>query len=451
METEKVPAAPFYGRGSRFPSLLAAFFLASFVGLIVFFVLYLHAARRNIETSIAAGLPGFGREVASAVRAELDAGMDLQGKIASLEERNRSLEEKAARFEKENRDLEKKVRDTKRLLDLRRAELDHTQKMYNELASRVKTGEAESGTGAGEAPGKGSAGGKGTGAGSGDTAVSDGGVPPSGGEDPAADMREVLIDLNKLFDRAGYPAVRVAEFKSITDKGIISPSVSVKNFTGNRTAVLLPGILTVLKDGGKIRITNRGGGTCTLLGGKTESLSEGAIDLSFTPEDIAAVTHPRLRRLFGLDPTPGGDSPPGSASSSAAAGGGGESPASPAEGSSGVSGTADILSRLNELLDRERGRKFRFISIGPLEGGALSDVRFEEYDTKGDLRKGVEAKKCRFWLYYRDRYIVIQFEDGFIIQGGKRSPFYDGRYRITFPNIDRDRWRGAGFSFLMEQ
>jgi hypothetical protein len=111
----------------------------------------------------------------------------------------------------------------------------------------------------------------------------------------------------------------------------------------------------------------------------------------------------------------------------------------------------DVLSRLNLLLDEERGRQYRFAEIGSVDNETLRNVRFENYDPKGKLKSSVEAGKCWLVIFPRDRYIELRFEDGHILQNKKRIPFYNNRYSLPLVNVDPDMWRKAALDFMIEE
>lgn len=382
--------------------------LASFAGLMVFFILFLNAARTNLETSIAEGLPGFGHEVAELIRTELAEGKKLQKEVASLSQQSALLNEKLASAEVEIATLKKKERENKRLLDLRRAELETQKKMYEELVALVDAGRAEGG-GADRSPDGGA----------------DGQVDNEESEAahtmPLPEARRIIAELNQLLDSGGENKVRLVEFQSLSARGLEKPAISVRDFGGEQTAVLSPGYLRIFSEGDAVRIQSAGGGKFTPLGEPARRLDEGALDVQVSRDLADRLRHPDLRKLVGLEPD--GNGP----------------------------GRQDLLATINDLLSRERGRQFRFSAIGSVDERELKDVCFDDFDKKGELKRSVEATGCRIKLFTDDRYVEVQFEDGFIVQDKKRIPFYNNQYRLTLANVDPKVWKQAGLDFIVEE
>jgi len=388
--------------------------LASFAGLMVFFILYLNAARTNIETSIAEGLPGFGHEVAELIRTELAEGKELQKEVVSLGNQSALLSEKLAAAEVEIAILKKKERENKRLLDLRRAELETQKKMYEELVALTEANQSVAQTADRSLDGNG------------DTQVGD--DSPGGAKaTPLREASQIIAEINQLLDNAGEQKARIVEFQTLSQRGLENPAISVRGFRGKQTAVLNPGFLRLYTEGDAVRIQSGGAGSYTPLGEPAQLLDEGALDVIVSRDMADGIRHSGLRRLVGLEPV------------------------SKSHPDQNGSGRQHLLSTINDLLSRERGRQFRFRAIGSVDESELKNVCFDDYDKKGDLKRSVEATGCRIKLFTKDRYVEVQFEDGFIVQDKKRIPFYNNQYRLTLANVDPKVWKQAGLDFIVEE
>ncbi len=388
--------------------------LAAFAGLMVFFILYINAARTNLELSIAEGLPGFGHEVAELIRTELKEGREFQQEIADLGNKAAQLAEQLAAAEVEIASLKKKERENKRLLDLRRAELDTQKKMYEELVSLMDT-TPQAADGSAERPADSEDGQDGT---------------EEAAATPLPEARQVIAEVNQLFESAGLRKVRLVEFVALSERGLEKPAITVQEFKGEQTAVLNPGFLSLFTEGDTVRIRSGGGGNFTPLGGPAQPLEEKALDVTVTGIAAERLRHSWLRHLAGLEPVEAGSS---------------------WRSNPGEPGHDDLLSSINDLLTVERGRQFRFSAIESVEDKELRKVCFSEYDKKGDLKKTVEAIGCQIKLFTKDRYVEVQFEDGFIVQDKKRIPFYNDQYRLTLPNVDPKVWQEAQLDFIVEK
>lgn len=394
--------------------------LVAFAGLMVFFILYLNAARTNLESSIAEGLPGFGHEVAELIRTELAEGQRLQTEVVALGNQTALMSEQLAVAEVEIAMLKKKERENKRLLDLRRAELDTQKKMYKELVALMDANEA-----IGRSSDRSS---DPSSSGSGADQVEDDsrGVEAT----PLPEARQIIAELNQLLDSAGQHTARIVEFQTLSQRGLENPAISVQNFRGKQTAVLNPGFLRLFTEEDKVRIQSGGAGKFTPLGEPTQPLEEGALDVTVARDLAESLRHSGLRRLLGIESGEG---------------------LSPSDSEPNGPDRQDLLSAVNDLLSRERGRQFRFRAIGSIDETQLRDVCFDDYDTKGELKKSVEATGCWIKLFTNDRYVEVQFEDGFIVQDKKRIPFYNNQYRLTLANVDPKVWKQAGLDFIVEE
>jgi|GEM_PF-3550686 len=399
--------------------------LAVFVGLMVYFVLYLESSRKNMESSLAEGLPGFGRELGVILRKELEQGMELQEEIASLERTNKELRGDLATSEREIHILRKKERDYQRLLDTRREELEQAQAMVEELVG-LSGGAAQSPAVAEN--------------GSSDEDLNPKAVDaedrtePAGAaheeeqpSDPASDLASLLRELNRIFDSSDLGGIKIAECDAVSDLGLVKPKVSVSGFQGAQTAILLPELVEIVAEGNGLRLQNRGAGSFTPLGGTSQTLPEGAWSIRIALPGPDEIRHPRLRAYLGLEPLA-------------------TAPESTAENDVGAE--TGLLERINSVLSQERGRQFRFTAIGSVSESGLHDVALERFEAGSRRASAVEAQSCEVVLCESDRYVELQFESGHIIRKNKRIPFYDNRYRLTLTNIDPELWRSAALDFL---
>jgi hypothetical protein len=99
-----------------------------------------------------------------------------------------------------------------------------------------------------------------------------------------------------------------------------------------------------------------------------------------------------------------------------------------------------ILERLNGLLDKERGGKYRFRSIGRVEGHLLMDVELEKRDPSGEIQHLIKAGSCEVMLRRRDKYVEFLFKKGVFITDDQQKPFYNDLYRMPIPNVNSDLW-----------
>lgn len=393
----------------------AAFFTAAFLALIVFFVLFINESGENLEASISKGIPGFGQAVADVVRLELQDGKRLQEEIMELRRKDEEMRRTLAASEHKVLDLDRKEREQRILLDRKRVELEEMRKLYDELLDRKgKPQEASrekplSDPGDQAMPEKGEGG---------------EGEPQDVEDKVFADVEETMKELNRILFQSGKDDFKIVGCQGVEETLLLEPTIAVQKFQGNEPAVLLPKKLVFFRNGKVVEMTSSGGGTFCPDEGSPEPLPEGAVKLTFQIDSLEMIKDEGLRRLLKLDPLDqeiDSDDPSG------------------------------VLARINALLERDKGREYRFVKIDAVEETCLRGVEIERYEPTGDVKSSVIAEKCVFMLYPRDRFLMIHFEKGTIGYGGKQTPFYNDQLNWNILSIDPDLWREQAFAFLKEE
>ncbi len=107
-----------------------------------------------------------------------------------------------------------------------------------------------------------------------------------------------------------------------------------------------------------------------------------------------------------------------------------------------------VRQAVDELLARPRSYGYyRLTALGDLEGGRLRLVQIPWYDAGGRLVKTLEADSLEIRLHPTGT-VELLLRDGAILEGGRRLPFYEDRYRLYLPGQDLEAWRAAGAPYV---
>jgi len=396
---------------------IAALYSAAFLCLIVFFVLFVRQSGEDLQSSIAEGIPGFGQAVADVVRHELEQGKDLQKENMELKQRDEEMRRMLATSESKVLELDRRERELAVHLDRKRVELEEMRKLYEGLGDPSDQPAAESGKADADLDETAlSEGGKGA-------AKNNVGVPEPAENKEVGDLSEALKELNSILADSGEKNIKIVGCHGLKERVLVEPTLVYQSFKGEKSVVVLPEQLDVARNGKVVEIRSREGGTFCPPGGTSQPLDEGDVAITFRIDSLDTVIDQDLRRLLGLVPL---------------------------ESKPEKNDPGGILARINALLERDKGREYRFVKIDSVEESCLRGVTIERYETSGTLKSSVNADRCTMLLYPRDRFLMLHFEDGTIGYGGKQTPFYDGKLNWNIPSIDPELWRGQAFAFLKE-
>lgn len=115
-----------------------------------------------------------------------------------------------------------------------------------------------------------------------------------------------------------------------------------------------------------------------------------------------------------------------------------------------------IVVEVNDLLARQRtSNRYVLNRAGGIGADCLTDVNLVVFGTDGRPTKTITAARCRFVLPPVGELLEIEFEEGEILfhitgaaGGGKKSPFYDNRYRLPILGASSAEWIRHGWVFV---
>ena len=251
-----------------------------------------------------------------------------------------------------------------------------------------------------------------------------------GSHDPegvaALTVGNILVPLNRLLNAYLDEEFRIVESRALKDRRLMAPVIATESFLNAGEAVLLPDRLEFRSLGDELVIA-AWGGSFRRPDGQEGTISNSGLELvRFRPEEGEALLTPRLERLFGY----------GAYRPETLFG----------EGEEGVA--ERVRRKLNDLLVKERAGQYRFDAIETVSGKNLISVVLEIRSPEGNVEKRVEADSCRIRLVKRDRYLEMDFQQGFVQVGEDRKPFYKNRFRLPIPRIDPELWIGSDLSLI---
>ena len=110
---------------------------------------------------------------------------------------------------------------------------------------------------------------------------------------------------------------------------------------------------------------------------------------------------------------------------------------------------ARIKRELNRLLALSAdGFAYRIDMIGGVRGETLLDVRISGVDDDGRVIRTLEAPTATVKVRADDGDVVMDLRDGYLLFGGRRAPFFDGRYAIVVKS-SAGPWKTSGLTCLV--
>ncbi len=110
--------------------------------------------------------------------------------------------------------------------------------------------------------------------------------------------------------------------------------------------------------------------------------------------------------------------------------------------------TGRIKDELNRLLDLSAGAVgYTVDSLGGVEGDRLLDVAITGRDAAGRAIRTLQAKQATFTVEESASQVTVLLEDGHLLLGGHKAPFFGGRYSLVV-EATPDAWRTSSLSCL---
>jgi len=364
-------------------------------------------------------------EILEMARNELDANDGLKSRIGTLEAENSALTVELAKTRQNERDIRTKLTKLIISVDRERQELKAKEKLLDDALAKCSDVEEAS---------NGDTGNEGIAAGESDAGEDDSALPGDGVSlvtTHKVKLIDFLSELNAYLKDGSEDGLRVMECEGVEGSSLLKPIIQVDLFMGEGPAVLLPDQVVFSVGENAVNVVCNGGTYIRPESAEKQIPASGMNIASIALASGEELLDKALMSFLGIDfresklevSCETGYSDAGLPHESA-------------------------MRKLNILLLKERGGKYRFRSVKSLDGNDLVDVVLEQNSAYGVLDKLVEAKKCVVSLKKRDRYVELMFEDGNLVINGKSRPFYNNLYRLPIANIDLDMWMSSSLDYI---
>lgn len=238
-------------------------------------------------------------------------------------------------------------------------------------------------------------------------------------EDPSKSA--VLALINRHLDKYSKEGLKIAECERIEGSTIWKPILRMQTYLDAGSAVFLPeyAIFSASRNNVRIRCY---GGILQKEGESGSALPNSGIQVARWTLESDEVLSPALSEVLGISPrfiskdrVEVDDRPVQEV----------------------------ILDKLNEILIKERGGKYKLTAIEKIEAPLLINVEFVKYDPGGAVANHVSAKTCEINLFEKDRYVEFLFKNGYFIADDQKRSFFNDQYRLPISNIEPDLWISA--------
>lgn len=110
--------------------------------------------------------------------------------------------------------------------------------------------------------------------------------------------------------------------------------------------------------------------------------------------------------------------------------------------------TDRVRAELNRLLALSAGAvTYTVDTLGGVEGDRLLDVAITGRDAAGRPIRTLEAKQGSVTVKRENDQVLVVLQDGHLLLGGHRAPFFDGRYSVVV-DVEPEAWRISSLTCL---